>query len=166
MNSLNSAFLTRRTGRILVLAVAIGALSGLAGCAGQSASSSVYSYGQAQREQVVRTGTIESLRNVTIQNDRPTGFGGLAGGAVGGVVGSTVGRGTGNVLATVGGAIIGAVAGNAVENQTGKTAGVEITVRLDNGETRVIAQANDQPLAIGQRVRMISGNGPTRVVPM
>jgi outer membrane lipoprotein SlyB len=41
-----------------------------------------------------------------------------------------------------------------------------VTVRLDNGETRVIAQAADVPLAVGQRVRLISGNGPTRVVPM
>lgn len=166
MSSKNCAFSTGRIGRAFVMAAAVGSLSIVAGCANDSASSSVYSYGQAQREQVVRTGTIESLRNVTIQKSGTTGFGGLAGGAVGGVAGSTIGGGTGNVLATVGGAILGAVAGNAVENQTGKTGGVEITVRLDNGETRVVAQANDQPLAIGQRVRMISGNGPTRVVPM
>jgi outer membrane lipoprotein SlyB len=43
---------------------------------------------------------------------------------------------------------------------------LEITVRLDNGETRVIAQEADVAISTGQRVRLISGNGPTRVVPM
>src|SRR3546814_13835770 len=115
-------------------------------------SSSVYSYGQAQREQVVRTGTVEAVRNVTIQKDRSSGAGVLAGGALGGVAGSAIGGGTGNVLATIGGGILGAVAGNAVENQVGKTKGLEINVRLDTGETRVIAQEADVAISDGPRV--------------
>ncbi|WP_245801209.1 glycine zipper 2TM domain-containing protein [Pollutimonas bauzanensis] len=138
----------------------------LAGCANDTASGSVYSYGQAQREQIVRTGTVEAVRNVVIQKDSSSGAGVLAGGALGGVAGNTIGGGRGNILATIGGGILGAVAGNAVENQVGKTQGLEITVRLDNGETRVIAQAADVAIGVGQRVRLISGNGPTRVVPM
>lgn len=152
--------------RALAMAALLGSVSILAGCANDTASSSVYSYGQAQREQIVRTGTVEFVRNVVIQKDRSSGAGVLAGGALGGVAGSSVGGGTGNVLATIGGGILGAVAGNAVENQVGKTKGLEITVRLDNGETRVVAQAADVPVSAGQRVRLISGNGPTRVVPM
>ena len=152
--------------RVVVAAVLAASMAVLAGCANDTASSSVYSYGQAQREQVVRTGTVEAVRQVTIQRDKSSGAGVLAGGALGGVAGSTVGGGTGNILATIGGGILGAVAGNAVENQAGKTRGLEITVRLDNGETRVIAQAADVALSAGQRVRLISGNGPTRVVPM
>jgi len=155
-----------RQGRLLGLAAAVGALAIMAGCANHSASGSVYTYGQAQQEQVVRLGTVQSVREVTIQNDKASGFGGLAGGALGGVAGNAVGGGSGRVLTTVGGAILGAVAGNAIENQTGKTRGLEITVRLDNGETRVIAQAADIPLSAGQRVRVVSGNGPTRVVPI
>jgi outer membrane lipoprotein SlyB len=62
--------------------------------------------------------------------------------------------------------LLGALAGNAVENRMGKTSGVEITVNLDNGETRVIAQAADVPISIGQRVQLISGTGPTRVAPL
>jgi outer membrane lipoprotein SlyB len=166
MKSMHEVFSGSRTGRILAIAVLAGSLSVVAGCANESASSSVYSYGQAQREQVVRVGTVVSVRNITIQSDQNTGFGGLAGGALGGVAGSTVGGGTGSVLAAVGGAILGAVAGNAVENHTGKTNGLEVTVKLDNGETRVIAQAADVPLSAGQRVNLVSGNGPTRVVPI
>lgn len=166
MSSTHKVHSGLRAGRALVLTVAVGALSVLAGCANDSASGSVYNYDQAQREQIVRTGTVVSVRPVTIQKDKSSGFGGLAGGALGGVAGSAIGGGTGKVLTTVGGAILGAVAGNAIENQTGKTQGLEITVRLDNGETRVVAQAADIALSAGQRVRMVSGNGPTRVVPM
>ncbi len=60
---------------------------------------------------------------------------------------------------------MGALAGNAVENRVGKNSGYEITVRLDNGETRVVAQEADVPVSVGQRVQVISGSGPTRVVP-
>lgn len=152
--------------RWLVAAAVVGSLSVLAGCAHQSASSSVYTYGQAQREQIVRLGTVESVRNVVIQNDRTSGVGGLAGGALGGVAGSAIGGGRGQVLAAIGGGLLGALAGDAVEHQTGKSAGLEITVRLDNGETRVIAQEADVSLSVGQRVRVISGGGPTRVAPL
>ncbi|RTZ39921.1 glycine zipper 2TM domain-containing protein [Candidimonas sp. SYP-B2681] len=156
----------KRTTRVIAMVVLAGSTVVLAGCVNDSASGSVYNYGQAQREQIVRTGTVEAVRNVTIQQEATTGAGVLAGGALGGVAANTIGSGTGNVLATIGGGILGAMAGNAIENQAGKTKGHEITVRLDNGETRVIAQAADVPIGIGQRVRLISGNGPTRVAPM
>lgn len=154
------------TRRWMAIAAVAGSLAVLAGCANRTASSSVYTYGQAQREQIVRLGTVESVRNVVIQNDRSSGAGALAGGALGGVAGSSIGGGRGQVLAAIGGGLLGAMAGNAVENQTGKAAGLEITVRLDNGETRVIAQEADVAIGVGQRVRVISGGGPTRVAPM
>ncbi|AUL48514.1 hypothetical protein BTL55_17250 [Bordetella trematum] len=149
---------------VAVVTLAAG-MAVLAGCANRSASSGVYSYDQAQREQIVRTGTVTGVRPITIQNDKSSGAGMLAGGALGGVAGNAVGGGTGRAIATVGGAILGALAGNAVENQVGKTSGLEITVRLDNGETRVVAQEADVPVSVGQRVQVISGAGPTRVVP-
>ncbi len=155
-----------RTGRIFATAALVGSLALVAGCANDTASSSVYSYGQAQQEQIVRTGTVVSVRHVVIQKDRTSGAGVVAGGALGGVAASTIGGGTGNVLATIAGGLLGAAVGNTVENQVGKTQGLEITVRLDNGETRVVAQAADVSLSSGQRVRLISGGGPTRVVPI
>lgn len=155
-----------RFGRTLAVAAAVGTLAVVAGCANPSASSSVYSYGQAQQEQIVRTGTVVSVRSVVIQNDRSSGAGMLAGGALGGVAGNAIGGGSGKVITTVGGAILGGLLGNTIENQVGKTQGLEITVRLDNGETRVVAQAADVSFQSGQRVRLISGGGPTRVVPL
>lgn len=157
---------SRPSRRLLVMLALAGSLAVLAGCAHQSASSSVYTYGQAQREQIVRLGTVEAVRNVVIQRDRSSGAGALAGGALGGVAGSSISGGRGQVLAAIGGGLLGAMAGDAVEHNMGKSAGLEITVRLDNGETRVIAQEADVPLSAGQRVRVISGGGPTRVVPM
>ncbi|MGY6268477.1 glycine zipper 2TM domain-containing protein [Achromobacter denitrificans] len=155
-----------RTGRWLAIAAVVTSLAVLGGCANRSASSGVYSYDQAQREQIVRTGTVTGVRPIVIQNDKSSGVGMVAGGALGGVAGNAIGGGTGRTIATVGGVILGALAGNAVENQTGKNSGYEITVRLDNGETRVVAQEADVPISVGQRVQVISGAGPTRVTPM
>lgn len=166
MNSIYSSSLRVRSYRLICAAALAGSLALLAGCANDNASSSVYTYGQAQNEQIVRTGTVQAIRPVTIQKGQTSGVGALAGGALGGVAGSAIGQGRGSILGAVGGALVGGLLGNAVENQVGKTQGLEITVRLDNGETRVVTQGADTYLAPGQRVRMISGNGPTRVVPM
>ncbi len=165
MATFRSSFQSRATRLTAVAGFSLSLLV-LAGCANQSASGSVYNYGQAQQEQIVRYGTVVSVRPVTIQTDKSSGIGALGGAALGGVAGNTIGGGKGQILTTIGGALLGGLAGNAVENQVGKTQGLEITVRLDNGETRVIAQANDIPLSSGQRVQVISGAGPTRVVPM
>ena len=166
MNASIQYHVRRSPRRWLAMCAVAGSLVVLAGCAHQSASSSVYSYGQAQREQIVRLGTVEAVRQVVIQNERSSGAGALAGGALGGVAGSSIGGGRGQILAAIGGGLLGAMAGDAVEHQMGKATGLEITVRLDNGETRVIAQEADVALGVGQRVRVISGGGPTRVVPM
>ena len=152
--------------RLIIVGAMMAGVSLISGCAQPSASANVYSYGQAQREQVVRTGTVIGVRTITIQNDRTSGAGRVAGGALGGVAGSAVGGGNGRTLAIVGGAILGALAGNAVEDQVGKKDGLEITVRLDNGEIRVIAQEGDVPIVLNQRVQVVSGAGPTRVTPI
>ena len=152
--------------RFALVASALAGVAFISGCAQPSASSNVYTYSQAQREQVVRVGTVTGVRPIVIKNDATTGAGMVAGGALGGVAGNSVGGGNGRTLAIVGGAILGALAGNAVEDQTGRRDGLEITVRLDNGEMRVIAQEGDIPIVVGQRVQLVSGAGPTRVTPM
>jgi outer membrane lipoprotein SlyB len=159
MRSLNGWQRLAIVGATAAIAVSV------SGCSTPSASAGVYTYGQAQSEQIVRYGTVVGLRPVVIQKDQSSGAGMIAGGALGGVAGSAVGGGTGRSLAIVGGAILGALAGEKIEEQAGKTQGVELTVRLDNGETRVIAQQDDQRIAVGSRVQVISGAGPVRVVP-
>lgn len=147
---------------------AVGALlaaATLAGCATPSASGNVYNYGQAQREQISRNGTVLNVRNITIQPESTTGAGTIAGAAIGGLAGNQIGGGTGRTIATVLGGLGGALAGTSVERGVQRQAGYEITVRLDNGETRVVAQEADIPIQVGQRVQIVSGSGPTRVIP-
>ena len=151
---------------VQLTAAAMGAVLLVSGCAHHSASSQTYTYGQAQREQVVRYGTVENVRPITIQSDRSSGLGAASGAAIGGVAGSSIGGGRGHIFATIGGALLGGIAGEQIEHRVQKSEGLEITVRMDNGETRVIAQEADVPISRGQRVQVISGSGPVRVSPL
>ena len=138
------------------------AILALAGCAGNSSSGSVYTPGQAQREQTVRMGVVESVRAVTIEPQRG-GAGVVAGGIVGGIAGSNIGGGRGSIIGSVLGAVAGGVAGQAAEGAFTRKAGVEVTVKLDNGELRAITQEADETFRPGERVRLLSGSGATRV---
>ena len=134
----------------------------LTGCATQSSSSAVYRQGEAQREQVARMATVESVRKVMIQRDSK-GIGIVGGGVVGGLAGSTIGQGTGRDIATVLGAIAGVVAGQAIEEKTNQREGLEITVKYDSGETRVIVQEADVDVRPGDRVQVIGSGSSIRV---
>lgn len=144
---------------VLVLAAA----ATLAGCA-TSKSGDVYSRDEALREQTVRLATVESVRPVTIQGTR-SGIGAASGAVVGGVAGSGVGHGKGSTIAGVLGAVGGGVAGQAIEEGTTRKNGVEITVRLENGELRAIVQEETDKFVAGQRVRLLTAGGVTRVSP-
>jgi len=135
----------------------------LAGCATHE-SANVYDKHEAGREQVVRFATVESVRKVTIQGSQ-SGLGGTAGGVVGGVAGSGVGRGKESAVATVLGGVAGGVVGNAIEEKVTSKDALEITVRLDSGELRAIVQEADEAFTPGQRVRLLTSGGVTRVTP-
>jgi outer membrane lipoprotein SlyB len=143
------------------IAGAIAAFALISGCASTS-SGSVYSGGQTRQEQTVRMGVVESVRQVTIEGSK-SGIGVVAGGAVGGVAGSNVGGGKGSTIGSILGAVAGGLAGNAIEQETTKKQGLEITVRLDNGQLRAITQEADESFRPGERVRLLSGGGVTRV---
>lgn len=155
----------KTTGR-LVVATIIAASAVMTGCAYNSSSADVYTASQAQREETVRLGTVESVRAVKISsnNGQPSGLGAIGGGALGAVAGSTIGGGTGSIVTGIVGGLVGAVAGNAVENGVAMRDGVEITVRLDNGDLRAITQsATGEIFRAGERVRLLSSGGVTRV---
>jgi outer membrane lipoprotein SlyB len=147
--------------RYVLAALAVSAA--VAGCA-TPRSGDVYSRDEALREQSVRLATVESVRPVTIQGTR-SGIGAAAGGVVGAIAGSGVGGGRGSSVAGVLGAVGGGVAGQAVEEGTTRKAGVEITVRLQNGELRAIVQEETDKFVPGQRVRLLTSGGVTRVSP-
>ena len=133
----------------------------LAGCA-SSKSGSVYSREDARQEQTVRMGVVESVRSVSIEGTH-TGIGAVAGGVAGGIGGSMVGSGRASAVAAVAGAVAGGLLGAAAEQGLTREEGVEITVRLDNGELRAIVQTADEVFKPGERVRLLSVNGQTRV---
>ncbi len=153
---------TARSGRVVFLAATLSALTVLAGCATGSNSASVYGSSQAQREQVVRYGTVESVRQVSIDRGQ-TGVGTAGGAVIGGVAGSSIGGGRGQIITSVLGAIAGGIAGQAMEGGLSKKTGLEITVRFENGEVRSIVQEADEMFYAGDRVRVLSGTGATRI---
>ena len=139
----------------------------LSGCAPKVGGSDV-NVGGARTVQRVAFGTVQSVRQVRIENDASVGtaVGTIGGAVVGGVLGSMIGDGRGRTLATMGGAIAGAgvghLGGQALQSQTG----LEVTVLMDNGEIIAIAQGADLSFSPGQRVQVVFGSGATRVTPL
>jgi outer membrane lipoprotein SlyB len=149
---------------IAVCALAVACTVGMSGCASMGSSADVYDSMQTQREQTIRMATVESVRPVTIDENQSAPLGAIGGGLLGAVAGSAIGGGHGSLLSGVIGGIAGAVAGDQVQDRMEKQRGLEITVRLDNGDLRAITQAADgQMFYAGQRVRLLSSGGITRV---
>ena len=135
----------------------------LAGCAQPGLGGGNYTRGQVRGEQSVRIGTVENVRDVTI-DARDTGTGTLAGAAIGGVAGSTLGGGSrANAVGAIAGAVVGGIIGSAVEKNNNDRVGVEVTVRLEGGKMIAITQEKDEDFRVGDRVRILSGQGTTRV---
>jgi outer membrane lipoprotein SlyB len=133
----------------------------LAGCAGSQSGSS-YSREQTRGEMNVRLGVVESVRQGAIEGSKTPG-GPLAGGVIGGIAGSNLGSGRGSTVGAVLGAVAGGVAGQAIESGVTKKTGLEITVKLDNGQLIAVTQEADEQFYPGDRVRVLSGQGATRV---
>lgn len=148
--------------RKLALIGVVAGSSALAGCAMPGLGGGDYSRGQVRGEQTVRMGIVESVREVRI-DARDTGTGTLAGAALGGIAGSEMGRGRGSVAGAVAGAVVGGVIGQAVEKSSNDRKGVEVTIRLDSGRVIAVTQEADEFFRVGDRVRVLSGQGATRV---
>ena len=135
----------------------------LGGCS-SSLTGDSYSRDEARTVQTVRMGTIESLRPVKIEGTK-TPIGAGAGAVVGGVAGSAVGGGRGSIITAVIGAVAGGLLGAASEEGLTRTQGVEITVREDDGTMRAYVQAvaENEVFRVGERVRIMSVNGTSRV---
>lgn len=133
----------------------------LTGCA-SSQSGGSYSRGQTRGEMTVRLGVVEGVRNVSIEGAQ-SGIGTVAGAAVGGIAGSNVGQGKGSTVGSILGAVAGGLAGQMIEEHSTKKEGVEITVKLEGGKLIAITQEADEKFVVGERVRVLTGGGVTRV---
>ncbi len=134
----------------------------LGGCV-SSKSAKVYSRDQVQHAQRVELGKVVSVEEVLIEGTKSQ-IGTAAGGAIGGIAGRSSSRGTTGEILSVVGAVVGGIAGAAAEEAYTRRKGLEITVRLDSGETLSIVQEADEPIAPGDRVRILTGaDGVKRV---
>lgn len=88
------------------------------------------------------------------QKGKGSGLGVIAGGVAGGVVGNQVGQGTGRDLATVAGVIGGAIAGNKIEENVKKTKVYDVTVKMENGEQRVLRYETAPGVMAGDKVKV------------
>ena len=140
----------------------------LAACETTSLTGDSYNRTQARQMQTVLEGTVISVRAVKIDGSQ-TGAGSLAGVAVGGVAGGAIGRGYGSVAAAVAGAVAGGLIGNAVEEKVTAKNGIELTIRLQRGDTVAIVQeaSATETFRAGDRVHILySANGQARVTPV
>src|SRR3989338_6497685 len=138
-----------------LLAASFAALALLGGCA-SSLTGDTYSRDEARAVQTVRMGTIEALRPVKIEGTKtPIGAG----------AGAVMGGGRGSAVAAVIGAVAGGLLGAMTEEGLTRTQGVEITVREDDGSMRAYVQAveENQVFRVGERVRILTVNGTSRV---
>jgi len=121
-----------------------------------------YSREQARTVQEVQMGVVESVRTVNIEGTK-SAVGAGAGAVVGGVAGSKVGGGKGSVIGATAGAVLGGLGGAAAEEAITRQDGLEITVKLDSGRMIAVTQAADEEFRVGDRVRVLTGGGTTRV---
>ena len=145
------------------------AMLALVGCLGATEActpartSTSFSNSEAMRAQPVAFGEVVSVRNVDIRPGQ-TRLGAITGAALGAVGGSQIGGDTAsNIAGGVAGAVAGGAIGSAIQGSQ-RTAGLEITVRLDSGETVAIVQPGDpRDFRMGDRVRVIGNADNARV---
>ena len=101
-------------------------------------------------------GVIESVREVDAKG-KGSGLGAVGGAVVGGLLGNQVGAGRGKDVMTVVGAVGGGFAGNEVEKRVKSTKSYEVTVRLNDGSSRIISEGALPAWHIGDKVKVVNG---------
>jgi outer membrane lipoprotein SlyB len=143
--------------RVAGIAVILFSIAGIMGCnmnnPGNNAAPAKSSTSKAK---CTDCGRIESVQEIVTRGEG-SGVGVVGGAVVGGAIGHQVGSGRGQDLATVAGAVGGAVAGNEIEKRVKSTKSYAITVRLDDGSSRVINETSPPMWKPGDQVRIISG---------
>ncbi len=150
--------------KITNLAATLAASFLLASCAQDSLTGDVVSRSEAGQAQSVSFGRITAIRPVKIEGGSQGGtlLGGLAGGALGSNIGS--GR-TANTAGAIGGALLGGAVGSNAQQSMSSRKGEEIIVRLERGGSVAVVQeiSPNEQFSIGDRVKVLSGGGRTRV---
>ncbi|HET7663095.1 MAG TPA: glycine zipper 2TM domain-containing protein [Rhodanobacteraceae bacterium] len=154
---------TGKLARSLLPALAMIGMLILAGCAtrqpyrnGGAGYGTTYGGGYGSNV-CTQCGTVQSIRQVYVQNDNQSHVLGTVIGAVaGGLIGNTVGKGDGRKVATVAGAVAGGAVGHEVaeRNSQGQMTAWQVVVRLDNGQFATVTQREAPRAQIGDRVQV------------
>ena len=98
-------------------------------------------------------GVVISVNEID-EEGKGSGLGAVAGGVAGGIIGNQVGQGTGRDLATIAGLVGGAFAGNTVEKKMKKTRVYDVTVKMENGEQRVLRYKTAPGVMAGDKIKV------------
>ncbi|MEJ7746928.1 MAG: glycine zipper 2TM domain-containing protein [Luteimonas sp.] len=122
-----------------------------------SSSASCYDCGTVTRIEMTSAGTS------TVPNATGAVLGGIVGAAAGRELADDESKGRRNT-ATVAGAVAGAVAGNAIQNnaQRNNGAAYNVHVRMNDGRTTVVSQADINGIREGSNVRVYNGRAWAR----
>ena len=101
-------------------------------------------------------GVVESVREIDTKGEG-SGVGAVGGAVVGGLLGNQVGAGRGQDVMTVVGVVGGALAGNEVEKRAKSSKSYSLTVRFNDGSSRVISESNPPSWRAGDRVKVVNG---------
>lgn len=142
--------------RLLKMAGAFACVGVLGACAYPGMGANDYTMYEAQGEQQVRFGVVETVRPVRL-DPYNSGVGGVTGAMIGGIAGSHVGGGSGQAVGAIAGTLLGGIIGNNAEASANARPGVEITVLLDSGKYIAVVQQADEAFQPGDRVRVVSG---------
>ena len=101
-------------------------------------------------------GVVEFVRPVTHQGEG-SGLGAVAGGVLGGALGHGIGQGSGRDIATIAGLVGGAMLGNKVEKTQRTKTIYELTVRFEDGSSRVFSSETEPAWRPGDKVIVLGG---------
>ncbi|CAA6824803.1 MAG: Unknown protein [uncultured Thiotrichaceae bacterium] len=137
----------------------------LAGCSTTPETVSENKAGTIKRENVpvTQVGMVTTVKKVTVLGKRSS-VGRTAGRAVGSIAGGAIGSGYGSIAGSIFGSMVGGAAGSKADENLQRKPGVEITVRLDNGQLVTVTQLEDKAFQSGQRVKLIMKDGKAEVV--
>lgn len=151
---------------LLSLMVPVALALGLAAC-GQTGPGTQYGVvnTSATGSYSGESGRVVAINDVALRGSSGMSSSTLVGGGLGAAGGAAIGAATTNSVAgaLVGGllgAVGGAIAGTAISGSGAGQRGIEVTVQKDDGQTVVIAQADNGDVQMGDRVRIVlDGNG-------
>lgn len=136
-------------------ALALSLLPLLAAC-GPSYSPNTYSTTAMQQAAKVEQAVVVGVRPVRVSASGTVGA--ATGVAAGGVVGAAVpGTDLGRALTGIGGGLVGGVVGSGAERLGGDAKAFEYILRKPNGDLLSVTQRDTTPLALGDKVLVITG---------